>query len=245
VTTPKWRRVVFKISGVALAGTGPNNIDPKVAMQIAREVAIASRHGVQVAVVVGSRNFFCGQTWVSSTGSDRCTAYQVGMMASMMNAILLQSALEKMEIQTRLQTAYTMPEVAEPYSRQRAIRHLEKGRVVIFGGIGAGTGNPIYSTDAVAVLRALEIHAEAVIKGTNVDGVYDCHSRDNNITFEHITFRELASRGAASMDLMALNFCEDNAIPIVVFNLLQQGNITKALCGEQVGTLIDHIGKIC
>ncbi|KAM7264355.1 hypothetical protein ACFE04_002038 [Oxalis oulophora] len=236
VTNPKWRRVVFKISGVALTGTGPNNIDSKVAMQIAKEVAFVSRLGVQVAVIVGSRNFFCGDTWVSSTGSDRCTANQVGMMASMMNAILIQSALEKMEIQTRLQTSYTMPEVAEPYSRQRAIRHLEKGRVVIFGGIGACTGNPVYSTDAVAALRALEIHAEAVLKGTNVDGVYDCHSRDNNITFEHITFRELSQRGATSMDLMALNFCEESGIPVVVFNLLQQGNITKALCGEQEGS---------
>ncbi|KAK9290436.1 hypothetical protein L1049_008606 [Liquidambar formosana] len=187
MSNPRWRRVVFKISGAALAGTGPNNIDPKVAMLIAREVAIASRFGVEVAIVVGGRNFFCGDTWVTATGLDRCTAYQIGMMATVMNSILLQSALEKMGVQTRVQTAFAMQEVAEPYSRQRAIRHLEKGRVVIFGGIGAGTGNPLFSTDTAAALRASEIHAEAVLKGTNVDGVYDSNSRNNNVTFEHIS----------------------------------------------------------
>ncbi|XP_059667503.1 uncharacterized protein LOC132312947 isoform X2 [Cornus florida] len=155
-TNPRWRRVVFKISGAALAGTGHHNIDPKVAMLIAREVSIACRLGVEVAIVVGGRNFFCGDTWVTSTGLDRCTAYQIGMMATVMNSILLQSALEKMGVQTRVQTAFAMQEVAEPYSRQRAIRHLEKGRVVIFGGIGAGTGNPLFSTDTAAALRASE-----------------------------------------------------------------------------------------
>ncbi|XVE76048.1 hypothetical protein DITRI_Ditri12bG0141700 [Diplodiscus trichospermus] len=154
--SPKWRRVVFKISGAALACTEPHNIDPKVAMLIAREVAIACRFGVEVAIVVGGRNFFCGDTWVSATGLDRSTAYQIGMMASVMNSILLQSSLEKMGVQTRVQTAFSVQEVAEPYSRQRAIRHLEKGRVVIFGGIGAGTGNPLFSTDTAAALRASE-----------------------------------------------------------------------------------------
>ncbi|XWS59558.1 hypothetical protein CRYUN_Cryun08bG0132500 [Craigia yunnanensis] len=242
--SPKWRRVVFKISGAALACNGPHNIDPKVAMLIAREVAIACRLGVEVAIVVGGRNFFCGDTWVTATGLDRSTAYQIGMMASVMNSILLQSSLEKMGVQTRVQTAFSVQEVAEPYSRQRAIRHLEKGRVVIFGGIGAGTGNPLFSTDTAAALRASEIHAEAVLKGTNVDGFYDCHSQDNNATFEHISFRELVSRGATAMDMMALTFCEENGIPVVVFNLLQPGNISKALCGDQVGTLIDQTGRI-
>ncbi|XWS55940.1 hypothetical protein CRYUN_Cryun09bG0043200 [Craigia yunnanensis] len=242
--SPKWRRVVFKISGAALACTGPHNIDPKVAMLIAREVAIACRFGVEVAIVVGGRNFFCGDTWVTATGLDRSTAYQIGMMASVMNSILLQSSLEKMGVQTRVQTAFSVQEVAEPYSRQRAIRHLEKGRVVIFGGIGAGTGNPLFSTDTAAALRASEIHAEAVLKGMNVDGVYDCLSPDNNTTFEHISFRELVSRGATAMDMMALTFCEENGIPVVVFNLLQPGNISKALCGDQVGMLIDQTGRI-
>lgn len=241
--SPKWRRVVFKISGAALACTGPPNIDPKVAMLIAREVAIACRLGVEVAIVVGGRNFFCGDTWVGATGLDRSTAYQIGMMASVMNSILLQSLLEKMGVQARVQTAFSVQE-AEPYSRVRAIRHLEKGRVVIFGGIGAGTGNPLFSTDTAAALRASEIHAEAVVKGTNVDGVYDCHSQDNNATFEHISFRDLVSRGATTMDMMSLTFCEENGIPVVVFNLLQPGNISKALCGDQVGTLIDQTGRI-
>ncbi|CAK7343350.1 unnamed protein product [Dovyalis caffra] len=244
ISKTRWRRVILKISGVALAGTGPNNIDPKVMTLIAREVAMVCQLGLEVAIVIGARNFFCGDTWVTATGSHRRTAYQIGMMASVMNSILLQSALEKIGVQTRVQTAFAMQEVSEPYSRQRAIRHLEKGRVVIFGGIGAGTGNPLFSTDTAAALQASEIHAEAVLKGTNVDGVYDCHSPDSNVIFERISFRDLVSRGATSMDMMALTCCEENNIPVVVFNLLEPGNISKALCGEQVGTLIDQTGRI-
>ncbi|KFK38385.1 hypothetical protein AALP_AA3G106700 [Arabis alpina] len=242
-SNPRWRRVVLKISGAALACTGPNNIDPKVVNLIAREVAMACRLGVEVAIVVGSRNFFCGGTWISATGLDRTTAYHISMMASVMNSALLHSSLEKMGVQARLQTAISVEGVGEPYNRQRATRHLDKGRVVIFGGIGATLGNPLLSSDASAALRAIDINAEAVVKGTNVDGVYDCHSQDNNVTFEHITFQELASRGLTSMDTMALNFCEENSIPVVVFNFLEPGNITKALCGEQVGTLIDRTGR--
>ncbi|KAJ8899589.1 hypothetical protein K2173_018563 [Erythroxylum novogranatense] len=244
VANSRWKRVVLKISGVALAGTGPNNTDPKVMMLIAREIAMACQMGVEVAIIVGGRNLFCRDTWVTATGSDRRTTYQIGMMASVMNSLLLQSTFEKTGVQTRVQTVFAMQEGTEAYSRQRAIRHLEKGRVVIFGGIGAGTGNPLFSTDTAAALQAFEINAEAVLKGTNVDGVYDCHSRDSNVTFEHISFRDLVSRGATSMDMMALTFCEENHIPVVVFNLLQPGNISKALCGEQVGTLIDQTGRI-
>ncbi|KAJ8537709.1 hypothetical protein K7X08_014249 [Anisodus acutangulus] len=246
---PRWRRVVLKISGAALAGAtpntnDPNNLDPKVAMLVAREVSIACRLGIEVAIVVGGRNFFCGDTWVNSTGLDRCTAYQIGMMATMMNSILLQSALEKMGVQTRVQSAFSMPELAEPYSRQRAIRHLEKGRVVIFGGIGAGTGNPLFSTDTAAALRASEIHADALLKGTNVDGVYVCDSRNNNVAAEHISFRELVSGGDSPLDMMAVTLCEENAIPVVIYNLHGPGNISRALCGEQVGTLIDQTGRV-
>ncbi|XP_009619381.1 uncharacterized protein [Nicotiana tomentosiformis] len=247
---PRWRRVVLKISGAALAGAtpnanDPNNLDPKVAMLVAREVSIACRLGIEVAIVVGGRNFFCGDTWVTSTGLDRCTAYQIGMMATMMNSILLQSALEKLGVQTRVQSAFSMPELAEPYSRQRAIRHLEKGRVVIFGGIGAGTGNPLFSTDTAAALRASEIHADALLKGTNVEGVDVCDSRNNNnVAAEHISFRELVSGGASPLDLMAVTLCEENAIPVVIFNLHGPGNISRALCGEQVGTLIDQTGRV-
>lgn len=239
----KWKRVVFKISGVALSGNN-ESIEPKVAMQIAREVATARRLGVEVAIVVGGRNFFCGDSWVSATGLDRPTAYQIGMMATVMNSILLQSALEKLGIQTRVQSAFVMPEVAEPYSRQRAIRHLEKGRVVIFGGIGAGTGNPLFTTDTASALRASEINANAVLKGTNVDGVYDCRSANGAVALDHVSFRDVASRGTSSMDMMAITYCEENGIPVVIFNLLEPGNISRALCGEQVGTLIDQAGGI-
>ncbi|GFQ05692.1 uridylate kinase [Phtheirospermum japonicum] len=240
----KWRRVVFKISEAALAGDAPNNIDPKVATLIASEVSIACQVGVEVAIVVGGRNFFCRDAWVTSTGLDRCTAYQIRMMATVMNSILLQSALEKLGVQTRVQSAFSMPEVAEPYSRQRAIRHLEKGRVVIFGGIRAGMGNPLFSTDTAAALRASEIHADAVLKGTNVDCVYVCDSRNNSIAAEHISFRELAARGAPPMDIMAVTFCEENRIPVGIFNLLEPGNISRALCGDRVGTLIDQTGPV-
>lgn len=235
----KWKRVVFKISGVALAGNS-ESIEPKVAMQIAREIATARRLGVEVAIVIGGRNFFCGDSWVSATGLDRPIAYQIGMMATVMNSILLQSALEKLSIQTRVQSTFVMPEVAEPYNRQRAIRHLEKGRVVIFGGVGAGTGNPLFTTDTAAALRASEINANAVLKGTNIDGVYDCRSGNSAVALDHISFRDVAAKGTTSMDMMAITYCEENGIPVVIFNLLEPGNISKALCGEQVGTLIDQ-----
>lgn len=244
VTNARWRRVVFKISGAALSGTGSENIDPKVAMLIAREVLMACQIGVEVAIVVGGRNFFCGDTWVTDPGLDRSTAHQIGLMATMMNSILLQSTLEKVGVQARVQSAFCMPEVSEPYNRQRAIRHLEKGRVVIFGGICAGTGNPLFSTDTAAAIRASEIHADAVVKGTSLQGIYECDSI-SNVAYEHISFRELASRGPSPMDMMATTFCEENGIPVVIFNLHEPGNISRALCGEHIGTLIDQTGIIC
>ncbi|XP_076947947.1 uncharacterized protein LOC143620035 [Bidens hawaiensis] len=231
----KWKRVVFKVSGTALAGND-QTIDPKVALRIAEEVAAASRSGVEVAIIIGGRNFFCGDSWVSATDLDRPTAYQIGMMATVMNSILLQSALEKLGIQTRVQSAFVMPEVAEPYNRLRAMRHLEKERVVIFGGVGAGTGNPLFTTDTAAALRAVEINADAVIKGTSVNGICD----DNNATIDQISFSDVVSGDCISMDFMAIQFCEENAIPIVIFNMLEPGNVSKALTGEQVGTLIDQ-----
>nr|XP_043615454.1 uridylate kinase-like [Erigeron canadensis] len=234
-TKVKWKRVVFKVSGTALTGSS-QNIDPKVALQIAEEVAIASRSGVQVAIIIGGRNFFCGDSWVSATDLDRPTAYQIGMMATVMNSILLQSALEKLGIQTRVQSAFVMPEVAEPYNRLRAMRHLDKGRVVIFGGVGAGTGNPLFTTDTAAALRATEIDADAVIKGTSVNGMCD----KNNVTLDKVNYRYAVSRGCPSIDLMAIQFCQENAIPVVIFNMLKPGNVSKALTGEQVGTLIEQ-----
>ncbi|KAK6929114.1 Myb/SANT-like DNA-binding domain 4 [Dillenia turbinata] len=243
ISNPKWRRVVFKISGAALANNC-QTIDPKVSLQIAREVSTACRLGVEVAIVVGGRNFFCGDSWVSATDLDRATACQIGMMATVMNSLLLQSALEKLGVQTRVQSAFAMPEVTEPYNRQQAIRHLEKGRVVIFSGIGAGPGNLLFTTDTAAALRASEIHADAVVKGTNANGIYNCHPGDNNVTLDHISFREIVSRGFTSMDMMALTYCKQNGLPVVVFNLLEPGNISMALCGDQVGTLIDQDGRI-
>ncbi|KAI3826149.1 hypothetical protein L1987_00194 [Smallanthus sonchifolius] len=259
VTNARWRRVVFKISGASLAGTGSDSADPKVAMLIAREVSMACNVGIEVAIVVGGNSGWWSQflLWRHMGysywyGSKHCLSNWITqayeklkycMMATVMNSILIQSALEKLGVQTRVQSAFSMPEVFEPYSRQRAIRHLEKGRVVIFGGIGAGTGNPLFSTDTAAALRASEIHADAFIKGTNADGVYECDSM-NNLAFEHISFRELASRGASPMDMMAAQFCEENGIPVVIFNLHEPGNISRALSGEHVGTLIDQTGRI-
>ncbi|XP_068658430.1 uncharacterized protein [Aristolochia californica] len=242
----RWRRVVFKITGAALAGNNPQNVDPKVTTLVAREVATANRLGVEVAIVVGGSNFFRGDQWVNATGLDRSTACQIGMMATVMNSILLQASLEKLGVQTRVQTAFTMQEIAESYIRQRAIRHLEKGRVVIFAGIGSGTGNPLFTTDTAAVLRASEINADVVMKGSNMDGVYDCHSRSNNNgSSEHISYREFVGRGLNnSIDMTAIQFCEENNIPVVLFDLFEPGNISRALCGDQVGTMIDQSGRI-
>uniref|UniRef100_A0A0E0H0C1 UMP kinase n=1 Tax=Oryza nivara TaxID=4536 RepID=A0A0E0H0C1_ORYNI len=241
-SNPKWKRVLLKIGGTALAGAPPQNVDPKVIMLIAREVQVACRHGVEVSIVVGGRNIFCGDTWVSATGTDRASTYSIGMMASVMNAVLLQASLEKIGVETRVQTALMMQEVAEPYIRRRAIRHLEKGRVVIFAGIGAGIGNPLFTTDTAAALRASE---NVVLKGTAGDDDYGCPPRgNNNPPFEHISFRELAARGFSRMDMTAITCCQENNIPVVIFNMLEPGNISKAIRGDQVGTLVDQSGRI-
>lgn len=242
---PKWKRVLLKIGGTALAGEAPHNVDPKVIMLIAREVQVACRHGIEVAIVIGGRNVFCSDTWVAATGTDRASTHPIGMMAAVMNAVLLQASLEKIGVDTRVQTALMMQEVAEPYIRRRAIRHLEKGRVVIFGGIGAGIGNPLFTTDTAAALRASEINADVVLKGVAGDAEYGCAPRSNSSPlFEHISFRELAARGTSKMDMTAVTCCEENNIPVVIFNILEPGNISKAICGDQVGTLVDQSGRI-
>ncbi|PWA65212.1 Aspartate/glutamate/uridylate kinase [Artemisia annua] len=264
VTNTRWRRVVFKISGDALAGTDSGNIDPKVAMLIAREVSMACHNGVEVAIIVGGRNLFYGDTWEEATNLDRSTSYQIGgkllvcgyrlhilsmdkassiglMVATVMNSILLKSTFEKLGVQARVLSAFCMPEVSEPYNRQRAIRYLEKGRVVIFGGTGAGSGNPLFSTDTVAALRASELHADAVIKGTNLLDIDEGDSI-GSVTYEHISFREFASKSASVFDMTAAAFCEENEIPVVIFDLHEPGNISRALCGERIGTLIDQRG---
>lgn len=245
LSNPRWKRVLLKIGGTALRGAAPQNVDPKVIMLIAREVQVACHQGVEVAIVVGGRNIFCGDNWVAATGTDRASTYPIGMMASVMNSVLLQASLEKIGVETRVQTALMMQEVAEPYIRRRAIRHLEKGRVVIFGGIGAGTGNPLFTTDTAAALRASEINADVVLKGIVGDDESGCPPRSNsNASFEHISFRELAARGITKMDMTAVTCCEENNIPVVIFNMLEPGNISRAICGDQIGTLVDQSGRI-
>ncbi|KAL7142038.1 hypothetical protein ABFS83_08G095600 [Erythranthe nasuta] len=233
----KWRRVLLKVSGEALAGDQLQNIDPKVTMAIAREVASVTRLGIEVAIVVGGGNIFRGASWAGSSGLERSSADYIGMLATVMNAIFLQATMESIGIPTRVQTAFRMSEVAEPYIRRRAIRHLEKGRVVIFA---AGTGNPFFTTDTAAALRSAEINAEVVLKATNVDGVYDDDPKRNPNArlLDTLTYQDVTSKELSVMDMTAITLCQENNIPVVVFNLNKPGNISKAIRGESVGTFI-------
>ncbi|PPD97426.1 hypothetical protein GOBAR_DD05542 [Gossypium barbadense] len=262
----KWRRVLLKVSGEALAGDHSQNIDPKVTMAIAREVSSVTRLGIEaslkpllslifsvvvllqyhvelgVAIVVGGGNIFRGSSRAGCSGLDRSSADYIGPVlvvaeATVMNAIFLQATMESIGIPTRVQTAFRMSEVAEPYIRRRAVRHLEKGRVVIFA---AGTGNPFFTTDTAAALRCAEINAEVVLKATNVDGVYDDDPRHNPNAQLHdtLTYHEVTSKDLSVMDMTAITLCQENNIPVVVFNLTKSGNIAKAIKGERVGTLI-------
>ncbi|KAL9459450.1 hypothetical protein AB3S75_002782 [Citrus x aurantiifolia] len=233
----KWQRVLLKVSGEALAGDHTQNIDPKITMAIAREVALVTRLGIEVAIVVGGGNIFRGASAAGNSGLDRSSADYIGMLATVMNAIFLQATMESIGIPTRVQTAFRMSEVAEPYIRRRAVRHLEKGRVVIFA---AGTGNPFFTTDTAAALRCAEINAEVVLKATNVDGVYDDDPRcnPNARLLDTLTYHEVTSKDLSVMDMTAITLCQENNIPVVVFNLNQPGNIAKAIQGERVGTLI-------
>ncbi|KAL2342936.1 hypothetical protein Fmac_004221 [Flemingia macrophylla] len=233
----KWQRVLLKVSGEALAGDHSQNIDPKITMAIAREVAAVTRLGIEVALVVGGGNIFRGSSWAGCSGLDRSSADYIGMLATVMNAIFLQATMESIGIPTRVQTAFRMSEVAEPYIRRRAVRHLEKGRVVIFA---AGTGNPFFTTDTAAALRCAEINAEVVLKATNVDGVYDEDPKRNPQArlLDTLTYQEVTSKDLSVMDMTAITLCQENNIPVVVFNLNKPGNIEKAIRGERVGTLI-------
>lgn len=233
----RWRRVLLKVSGEALAGDQLQNIDPKITMSIAREVASVTRLGVEVAIVVGGGNIFRGSTWAGCSGLDRSSADYIGMLATVMNAIFLQATMESIGIPTRVQTAFRMSEVAEPYIRRRAVRHLEKGRVVIFA---AGTGNPFFTTDTAAALRCAEINAEVVLKATNVDGVYDEDPRHNPNArlLDNLSYTDVMAKDLSVMDMTAITLCQENNIPVVVFNLNKPGNISKAIKGERVGTLI-------
>jgi uridylate kinase len=233
---PPWNRVVVKLSGEAFAGDETIGISPDAVTHIAAEVVSAVKDGVQVAAVVGGGNMFRGQA-LSSRGIDRSRADYMGMLGTVINCLALQDVLEKMGVDTRVQTAITMGQVAEPYIPRKAIRHLEKGRVVIFG---AGLGAPFFSTDTCAAQRALEIGAEAVLKGTAVDGVYDADPRKHPDAkrFERVDYSEVLARGLKVMDATAVSLCMDNGLPIVVFDLHGEGNVVRAIRGEKVGTLV-------
>ncbi|MGI8647912.1 MAG: UMP kinase [Acidimicrobiales bacterium] len=231
----RWQRVLLKLSGEVFGG-GRLGVDPDVAQTIARQIADVVRAGVQLAIVVGGGNFFRGAQ-LSQRGMDRARSDYMGMLGTVMNCLALQDFLEKLGIDTRVQTAITMSQVAESYIPRRAIRHLEKGRVVIFG---AGTGMPYFSTDTVAAQRALEIGAQVVLKATQVDGVYDADPKKfpNAVKFDQLGYAEVLSRGLQVADATAISLCKDNHMPMVVFDLLTDGNIARAVRGEKIGTLI-------
>jgi uridylate kinase len=233
---PKFSRILLKLSGEALAGQQGYGIDPDVIADIASEVKEVVDLGVQVALVIGGGNIFRGVA-AASRGMDRSSADYMGMLATVMNSLALQDALEKVAVVTRVQSAIEMQEVAEPYIRRRAVRHLEKGRVVIFA---AGTGNPFFTTDTAASLRAMEIGAEVILKATKVDGVYSADPvKDKNaVKYPTLTYLDVLKKGLQVMDATATSLCMDNDLPIVVFNLTQRGNIKKVVMGEQIGTLV-------
>jgi uridylate kinase len=233
---PKYTRILLKLSGEVLAGEGSFGVDSTRVMALAEEIAEVARTGVQIGLVVGGGNFFRGVA-AAARNMDRVSADHMGMLATVINALALQDALEKQGIPTRVMTAIEMHEVAEPYIRRRAIRHFEKGRIVIFA---AGTSNPYFSTDTAATLRGLEIKAEVVAKATRVDGVYDKDPLTNSdaVRFSEIGYSDVLARNLKVMDASAVAMCRDNHMPIVVFNLNVRGNIMRMAMGEPIGTLI-------
>ena len=233
---PRFKRVLLKLSGEALMGGQGYGVDPAMASRIAEEIAELHSIGVQVAATVGGGNIVRGIA-VSAAGMDRVSGDYMGMLATVINALALQNALEKLGVFTRVQSAIEMKAVAEPFIRRRAIRHLEKGRVVIFA---AGTGNPYFSTDTAAALRAMEICAEAILKATKVDGIYDDDPMLNPAAklFDQLTYQEVLEKGLRVMDTTAVSLCMENKMPIIVFNLLRRGNIKDVVLGAKVGSTI-------
>ena len=236
MTPPKYRRVLLKVSGEALMGSRSFGIDSDIAETIAQDIAESSQLGVQIAVVIGGGNIFRGLA-ASARGMDRATADYMGMLATVINALALSDAIERYNVRTRVVTAIEMREVAEPFIRRRAIRHLEKGRVVVFG---AGTGNPYFSTDTAAALRAMEIRAEVILKGTKVDGVFTADPvLDPTATrLDTVSHLQVLEQQLKVMDATAISLCMDNKLPIVVFNLRTEGNIRRAVLGQTVGSLV-------
>jgi len=233
---PAYKRILLKLSGEALMGEQTYGIDPAVATQIAKDIKEIQGMGVETAIVIGGGNIFRGVA-ASARGMDRATADYMGMLATVINALALQDALEQQDVVTRVVTAIEMRAVAEPFIRRRAIRHLEKGRVVVFG---AGTGNPYFSTDTAAALRAMEIKADVIMKGTKVDGIYDADPmvKRDAVRYERISYQQVLEQGLKVMDSTAISLCMDNRLPIVVFNLRTPGNIKRAITGEPIGSLV-------
>ena len=233
---PRYRRILLKLSGEALGGERDYGIDFEVVRRVAKQVKQVHEMGVEVALVVGGGNIFRGQA-AAERGFDRTTGDYMGMLGTVINALALQEGLEQIGMPARTMTAIQMPQVAEPYIRRRAVRHLEKGRVVVLAG---GSGNPYFTTDTTAALRAVELEAEVLMKATKVDGVYSADPvRDPTATkFQRLDYLEVLNRGIEVMDNTALTLCMDNGVPIVVFDMLKEGNMERVVCGDPIGTLV-------
>jgi len=232
----KYKRVLLKLSGEVLGGSQGYGIDPEVITAIALEIKDVVASGVELALVIGGGNIFRGLA-ASSKGMDRASADYMGMLATMINALAMQDALEQIGVDTRVQSAIAMQAVAEPYIRRKAVRHLEKGRVVIFG---AGTGNPYFTTDTAASLRAMEINAEVILKGTKVDGVYSADPKKDPAAVKYLTlsYIDVLKKGLAVMDATATSLCMDNNLPIIVFDVGVSGNVMRVVMGEEIGTIV-------
>ncbi|HID94461.1 MAG TPA: UMP kinase [Candidatus Latescibacteria bacterium] len=235
---PKYKRILLKLSGEVLAGELTYGISPKIVSDIAQEIGRVREKGVEIAVVVGGGNIFRGLA-ATAEGMDRVSADYMGMLATVINSLALQDAMERMGTHTRVQTAIDMAKIAEPFIRRRAVRHLEKGRVVLFA---AGTGSPYFTTDTAASLRAIEIGAEVILKGTKVDGVYDADPKINPSArkYERLRYIDALNQGLKVMDATAISLCMDNKLPILVFNVTKKGNLMKAVMGDPIGTLVEE-----
>ena len=235
--SPKYKRVMLKLSGEAVAGERGFGIDPDIVADMAEQLKEIHDHNVEIGIVVGGGNIFRARTGTKTAGIERTTADYMGMLASALNGLALQDALEKAGVQTRVLSAITMQQVAEPYIRRRAVRHLEKGRIIIFA---CGTGNPYFTTDTAAALRAAEINAQAIIKATNVDGVYDCDPKTNaDAKLLHtISYMDALKMGLKVMDATAISLSMENKIPLLVLDMRKSGNLLKAIMGEEIGSQI-------
>lgn len=232
-----YKRILLKLSGEALLGERSHGVDPKRILAYSKEIKEIVDSGIELAIVIGGGNIFRGVSGASN-GIDRVQADYMGMLATIINGLALQSSLEELKVQTRLQTAVKIEAVAEPYIKRKAVRHLEKKRVVIFG---AGTGNPFFTTDSAAVLRAIEINADAILKGTRVDGIYniDPEKNENAVKFKHLTYDEAINKKLKIMDSTAFTLSQENKLPIIVFNMNKPGNLKKIVEGSEIGTIVN------